>query len=586
MIAKGTTHNNGARLARYMTTGKDAERAELWQLCGFASGDIRDAFRSVHVMAEATRCEQPFFHVQVRNPDGEELSRDQWLRVANRIESKLGLTDQPRAIAFHIDATTGHEHMHLAWSRIDGETMTARPLPFFKERLKEVSRELERTLDLTRVKNERDGTALAPTRNEFEQARRLGTDIHAVRQTIRDCFERSDNGRSFEAALADHGFVLAQGDRRDFVVIDHEGGIHALGKRILGVTAGQTRDRLADLDRDQLPSVEQARNFVREQQLGRDNAKPEPTRDPHRDEMAWQDRLAHAGIDKEKIERRFVDPAERLELERQAFRDISKIGDLSREDPAPPPKELSFIERHIWTDYHANNNSPRSFIAALADDKIALAIVTKEEADRSHRQAEFAKAIGNYAPRYREGEIVAITEPGPIFRREGDPVEARRVYRLNERTTGDGYNKVEQFLAPVRSQLHGLDATKEMMSVRGADRAAFWDAIRLENAQRDRDGAPTVGKGIRIGPVLGAAERISGNALKALDAVGNALESILAPVLTPEQKREGARTQAVRAADAADTIDLSRFLADREQDRQRQEREQETTRQRDTERER
>jgi hypothetical protein len=584
MIAKGTTHNNGAKLAQYLTTGKDAERAELWQLCGFASGDIREAFRSVHVMAEATRCEQPFFHVQVRNPDGEELSRDQWLRVADRTETKLGLTDQPRAIAFHIDEITGHEHMHVAWSRIDADKMRAVPLPFFAERLKEVCRELEKELDLTRVKNERDGPVMAPNRNEFEQARRLGTDIHAVRNTIRDCFERSDNGRSFEAALADHGFVLAQGDRRDFVVIDHEGGIHALGKRILGVTAGQTRDRFADLDRDGLPSVEQARSFIREQQISREKTGPEAMRDPHRDEMAWQDRLAQAAIQKEKREGRFVDPAERLELERQAFRDISRIGDLSREDPEPPPKELSFIERHIWTDYHANNN----FIAALADHRIALATVTKEEADRSHRQAEFAKAIGNYSPRYREGEIVAVTEPGPVLRREGEPVEARRVYRLNARATGDDYNKIEQFLEPVRSQLRGLDATKEMLNVRGADRAAFWEAVRLENAQRDRGGAPTVGNGIRIVPVIGAAERISGKALKALDAVGNALESVLAPVLSPEQKREGARTQAARAADTADKIDLSQYLADLEQRRQRQEREQDATRQRqrETERER
>jgi hypothetical protein len=73
MIAKGTPHNNGARLARYMITGKDGERAELEELFGFAAHDIRDAFRSVHVMAEATRCQQPFFHVQVRNPEGEKL---------------------------------------------------------------------------------------------------------------------------------------------------------------------------------------------------------------------------------------------------------------------------------------------------------------------------------------------------------------------------------------------------------------------------------------------------------------------------------------------------------------------------------
>jgi len=75
MIAKGTTHNDGARLAAYMTTGKENERAELWQLRGFGMGNIAEAFRCVHAMAEATRAEQPFFHVQVRNREGESLSR-------------------------------------------------------------------------------------------------------------------------------------------------------------------------------------------------------------------------------------------------------------------------------------------------------------------------------------------------------------------------------------------------------------------------------------------------------------------------------------------------------------------------------
>ena len=43
----------------------------------------------------------------------------------------------------------------------------------------------------------------------------------------------------------------------------------------------------------------------------------------------------------------------------------------------------------------------------VAQDQSA---VTKEEAERSHRQAAFAREIGNFSPRYREGEIVAITE--------------------------------------------------------------------------------------------------------------------------------------------------------------------------------
>jgi hypothetical protein len=66
MIAKGTVHDNGARLARYLITSKRGETAQLSQLRGFASDDILLAFRSIHVMAEATRCEHPFFHIQVK----------------------------------------------------------------------------------------------------------------------------------------------------------------------------------------------------------------------------------------------------------------------------------------------------------------------------------------------------------------------------------------------------------------------------------------------------------------------------------------------------------------------------------------
>jgi len=147
MIAKATVHDNGVRLARYLTTGKEGEIAALWELSGFASADIIEAFRSVHIMAAGTRCEHPFFHIQVRNRDTEFLTRDQWLIVADRIERILGLADQPRALAFHTDRQTGSEHMHLAFSRIDHETLTARKLPFFKRRLNTLSRDLENDFD-------------------------------------------------------------------------------------------------------------------------------------------------------------------------------------------------------------------------------------------------------------------------------------------------------------------------------------------------------------------------------------------------------------------------------------------------------
>jgi MobA/VirD2-like, nuclease domain len=297
MIAKGNTHNSGARLAAYVLKTKPGERVEMGEVRGFASNDIREAFRSVDAMAVGTQCEKPLFHAQVRCPDGEHLSREQWQHVANRIESKLGLAGQARAITFHINEQTGDAHMHVGWSRIEEETMTAKNLAFFKFRLKEVSRELETELGLTPVTNHRERPDMAPTHDEDEQARRLGVDIHTVRGNIRECWERSDNGHSFAAALAGEGLTLAKGERRDFIVIDQEGGIHALGKRILGSTAGEVRARCADLDRESLPTVEQARE------------QSTVMRDARAANLAWEDALAKGAITKEKIEGRFAEPA-------------------------------------------------------------------------------------------------------------------------------------------------------------------------------------------------------------------------------------------------------------------------------------
>ncbi|HEY1747983.1 MAG TPA: relaxase/mobilization nuclease domain-containing protein [Xanthobacteraceae bacterium] len=236
------------------------ERAELVELRGFASPNIREAFTDVMIQAEATRCEKPFFHAHVRLPDGEILSREQWQRVADRIEKGLGFEGQGRAVAFHHDRQTGEKHLHIAWSRIDLEQMKAIDPGLYKNKLKELCRGLEREMELTRVRNERDPEhkTLSPNRNEFEQSRRLGTDIRAIREDIRACWERSDSGRGFAAALEEKGYILARGDRRDFVVIDRAGGDHALGKRIVGVATPEIRSRLADVDKRQLPSVDQA----------------------------------------------------------------------------------------------------------------------------------------------------------------------------------------------------------------------------------------------------------------------------------------------------------------------------------------
>src|ERR1700733_10607322 len=116
MIIKGNRHNNGAKLASYMKTGLRAkgECAELGELRGFGEAEnILDAFRDVEIMAEATKADNALFHVQVRLPDHERLTPERWQEIADRIEKRLGLTGQPRAVYFHINDKTGERHMHV-----------------------------------------------------------------------------------------------------------------------------------------------------------------------------------------------------------------------------------------------------------------------------------------------------------------------------------------------------------------------------------------------------------------------------------------------------------------------------------------
>ncbi len=134
----------------------------------------------------------------------------------------LGLGGQPRAIAVHTDRETGHEHIHIAWSRIDPETLKTKALPFFKLRLKRACRELESTLGLTPVSSDRTSSiAYAPKRQEEQQAIRLGVSIKDVREVIRAVYDRSDCGKSFQSALGNEGLILARGDRRDFGLVPY-----------------------------------------------------------------------------------------------------------------------------------------------------------------------------------------------------------------------------------------------------------------------------------------------------------------------------------------------------------------------------
>lgn len=171
------------------------------------------------------------------------------------------------------------------WDRVDAHTLKAVNLPFEHLRCKETARELEKELGLQRVRDEKrepERELAAPTLAEEQQARRKGQDLQEIRAAIREAWEQSTDGQQFADALDKRGLVLAQGERRDYVALDAQGGVYSIGKRTTGATAREVRAKLADLDREHVPTVAQARADLLTRQ-------PEPEQQPeHAEEKRAQ----------------------------------------------------------------------------------------------------------------------------------------------------------------------------------------------------------------------------------------------------------------------------------------------------------
>jgi hypothetical protein len=202
-------------------------------------------------------------------------------RAIDRLERELGFSGQPRVVVVH--EKQGREHTHVVWSRTDLERGRAIPIDHNFRKHELVARELEREFGHARVQGahiEREGRARpkrTPSYAEMHQAARTGLRPQEVKKHVTEIWQRSDSGRAFAKGLAEAGFVLARGIRRDFVVIDPQGGTHSLARRIEGATAKDVRARLADLDPGMMPSVQEAKQAQKERRApGLDHANAPP----------------------------------------------------------------------------------------------------------------------------------------------------------------------------------------------------------------------------------------------------------------------------------------------------------------------
>lgn len=263
MIIKGKARGNGAQLGRYLVSPGENERINVVEVRGTVSADVRGAVAEMDAVGLCTRTDKTLYHASISTRPDERLTEEQRLAAVDRLEKELGFTGQPRVVVVH--EKKGREHTHIVWSRTDIEHGRALRIDHNYRKHELVARALEREFGLTRVQGafNREAGQLRPQRSpsqaEMEQAKRTGIDPKTVRAEATPIYRRSDNGKTFYSGLKEAGYRLAQGDRRDYVIIDQAGGIHSLARRVEGARAKDIRAKLADLDELRVPTIREAR---------------------------------------------------------------------------------------------------------------------------------------------------------------------------------------------------------------------------------------------------------------------------------------------------------------------------------------
>lgn len=268
MIPKASQRANGRQLATHLLNAHDNERVEVVHIRGAIALDLHGALDEWHAISRTTRCRKYLYSLSI-NPDPAQspLTRSQYKDYIARVEKKIGLTGQPRAIVFH--RKEGREHCHVVWSRIMPGALKAVQISHDRKSLQTVTRKFAADHGLQLPPNMLTGGKIQdnipPVKvilHERHQQERTGISKEERVRAITRAWQQTDNAQAFIAALAEASYRLARGDSVPYVVIDRFGEIHSLPRQIEGIRTKELRARLAGFPPESLPTAAEIKQQV------------------------------------------------------------------------------------------------------------------------------------------------------------------------------------------------------------------------------------------------------------------------------------------------------------------------------------
>ena len=229
---------------------------------GFGRDNLPQAFEDMEVMARGTRTKNYFYQFSMNPEPGEQLTDEQYDRAEDIALKHLGLENQPRIVVEH--TKKGRTHRHVAVFRIDEDGKAISDSLTYRKH-EAAAREIEHEMGLKPMRS-----VLVKAREQPRPQRRgrdwegyrgsiTGLDPLKVRDEVTKLRKEADGPQSFNAAMRQHGYILCQGDTRDYCFVDPAGKVHSLGRRVADMKAAELRKFMTGVDRQSLPTIEEAK---------------------------------------------------------------------------------------------------------------------------------------------------------------------------------------------------------------------------------------------------------------------------------------------------------------------------------------
>jgi hypothetical protein len=275
MIIKGSSRGGASQLGPYLLSTAKNTRAELIDLQS-PLADLTESLMDWQTLADGTKQgKKGLYHAQIAQHGRYEMTRDQWMHSVDVLAEELGLAGQPRAVILH--EKDGKEHLHVVWQRTDLETMKFVSDSNNYQAHERASQRLEKEFGHEEVPGKhakRQKKEKVPT-----DAAQIEKDA-ALKEDIARLYEQSDNAQAFQTALEQEGYILAKGDRRPHIIVDADGKEHSLTRCLPDVDNKDIKQFMTGIDRQTLPTVDEAKTLQQEAAARPAEKKPEKQDQP------------------------------------------------------------------------------------------------------------------------------------------------------------------------------------------------------------------------------------------------------------------------------------------------------------------